>query len=60
MCRRLEQVHGVRVLLATLAGGRLYGISSPSSDYDVRFVYCHPIEWYASEARRFLFSFWMP
>jgi len=37
---------GVRVLLAVESGSRAWGFGSPDSDYDVRFVYAHPRDWY--------------
>jgi predicted nucleotidyltransferase len=46
--RRIEQEHGVRVLLAVESGSRAWGFASPDSDYDVRFVYAHPRDWYIS------------
>lgn len=39
---------GVRVLLAVESGSRAWGFASPDSDYDVRFVYVHPRDWYVS------------
>lgn len=40
--------HGVRILLAVESGSRAWGFGSPDSDYDVRFVYAHPRDWYVS------------
>lgn len=44
----------IKVLLAVEAGSRAWGLASESSDYDVRFVYVHTLEWYLSleEGRR--------
>ena len=54
--QRLSEVegrHGVRVLYAIESGSRAWGFPSPDSDYDVRFIYVHPRDWYLSvnEAR---------
>lgn len=49
----LERERGVRVLYAAESGSRAWGFASPDSDYDVRFLYAHPLRWYlsVSEAR---------
>lgn len=47
---RIEREHEVRVLLAVESGSRAWGFASPDSDYDVRFIYAHPIDWYVSIA----------
>ena len=46
--RRAEAEHGVKVLLAVESGSRAWGFASPNSDYDARFIYAHPPEWYLS------------
>ena len=38
--------HGVRVLYAVESDSRAWGFASPDSDYDVRFIYAHPRDWY--------------
>lgn len=44
--KTIEQQYGVRVLYACESGSRGWGFASPDSDYDVRFLYVHPPEWY--------------
>jgi len=49
----IEQVEVVRILYACESGSRAWGFPSADSDYDVRFIYAHPPEWYLSlETRR--------
>lgn len=43
-----EAEHNVRVLYAIESGSRAWGFASPNSDYDVRFVYARPQDWYLS------------
>ena len=45
---KIESEHDVRVLYACESGSRAWGFASPDSDYDVRFVYLHPRDWYLS------------
>ncbi len=48
----VERDHEVRILLAVESGSRAWGFPSPDSDYDVRFLYVHSLEWYLSIERR--------
>ena len=49
----LMEQHGCRLLFAGESGSRAWGLQSPDSDYDVRFLYAHPSQWYLSiEDRR--------
>ncbi len=45
---RIEAEHGVRILFACESGSRGWGFDSADSDWDVRFIYCHPRDWYLS------------
>ena len=45
---KIEAAHGVRVLYACESGSRAWGFASRDSDYDVRFLYVHPRDWYLS------------
>ena len=44
----IEQAESVRILYACESGSRAWGFASPDSDYDVRFIYVHPRDWYLS------------
>lgn len=44
----LSRTRDVRVLYACESGSRAWGFASPDSDYDVRFFYVHPRDWYLS------------
>ncbi len=43
---RLEQEQQIRILYAVESGSRAWGFASQDSDWDVRFIYVHQLEWY--------------
>ena len=43
---RIERETGVAIVYACESGSRAWGFESSDSDYDVRFIYLHPTEWY--------------
>lgn len=45
---KIEVEHHVRILYACESGSRAWGFASEDSDYDVRFIYTHPQDWYLS------------
>lgn len=45
---QIEAQENVRVLYACESGSRAWGFPSQDSDYDVRFLYIRPAEWYLS------------
>lgn len=44
----IEAEEGARVLMAVESGSRAWGFPSPDSDYDIRFIYVRPRDWYLS------------
>jgi len=42
----LESTRSCKILYACESGSRAWGFASPDSDYDLRFIYAHPIDWY--------------
>lgn len=43
---QIEKEYQVTVLYAVESGSRAWGFESKDSDYDIRFIYAHPLEWY--------------
>ncbi|OXM13927.1 hypothetical protein CGZ75_13015 [Paenibacillus herberti] len=43
---RIEREENVRILYVCESGSRAWGFPSKDSDYDVRFLYIRPMEWY--------------
>lgn len=46
--QQTEQQEDVRILMAIESGSRAWGFASPNSDYDVRFIYVRPKDWYVA------------
>lgn len=44
----IEHTEAVRILYACESGSRAWGFASPDSDYDARFIYVRPRDWYLS------------
>jgi predicted nucleotidyltransferase len=42
----IEKLENIKILHAVESGSRAWGFASPDSDFDVRFVYAHPKEFY--------------
>lgn len=45
---KIEKEENIRILYACESGSRAWGFPSKDSDYDVRFLYVRPVEWYLS------------
>ena len=43
---RLESEHEIKILLAVESGSRAWGFASEDSDWDVRYIYIHRLDWY--------------
>ncbi len=43
---RLEEQHDIKILLAVESGSRAWGFASTDSDWDVRYIYIHKLDWY--------------
>lgn len=43
---RLEAEHEIKILLAVESGSRAWGFASTDSDWDVRYIYIHKLDWY--------------
>lgn len=46
--RRIEDEAGCKIIYAVESGSRAWGFDSPDSDWDVRFIYVQPSNWYLS------------
>lgn len=43
---RLERHHDIKILYAVESGSRAWGLASTDSDWDVRYLYVHRLDWY--------------
>jgi predicted nucleotidyltransferase len=43
---RIEKQHEINILLAVESGSRAWGFASTDSDWDVRYIYIHKLDWY--------------
>ena len=50
--RAFEKEKNISLLYVCESGSRAWGFPSPDSDYDVRFIYKHPKDWYLSLRKR--------
>ena len=46
--KQIEREKGVEILYAVESGSRAWGFASPDSDYDIRFIYKHDMNYYLS------------
>jgi Predicted nucleotidyltransferase len=46
--KQIEEEENVKIIYACESGSRAWGFESTDSDYDVRFIYIRPINWYLS------------
>lgn len=56
--KEVEQKEHVKILHAVESGSRAWGFASPDSDYDVRFIYVRPLEYYLGLEKRKDFIDW--
>lgn len=49
---KIEKSRGVKIILAIESGSRAWGFPSNDSDYDVRFIYVNPKDWYLTIAEK--------
>ena len=50
--KEIEKSRNVKNLFACESGSRAWGFASPDSDYDVRFIYTKPLDWYLSVSEK--------
>jgi len=50
--KKLEEEKNIKILWACETGSRAWGFPSLDSDFDVRMIYVHPVEWYLGLGER--------
>ena len=48
----IEKNYNIKIIYACESGSRAWGFASSDSDYDVRFIYTHPKDWYLTIAEK--------
>lgn len=48
----IEKANNIKIVFACESGSRAWGFPSPDSDFDVRFIYVRPLNYYLSVAER--------
>ena len=43
---KIEAEKDIKILLACETGSRAWGFPSPDSDFDIRIIYVHKLDWY--------------
>ena len=46
--QQIEHEKDITLLYAVESGSRAWGFASPDSDYDIRFIYRHDLDYYLS------------
>jgi predicted nucleotidyltransferase len=44
--KEIEECENIKIIHCVESGSRAWGFASPDSDYDVRFIYIRPLEYY--------------
>jgi len=52
LLRRVEIDHRLSVIYGLESGSRAWGFESQNSDYDIRFLYVRPVDWYLCVEKR--------